>query len=1396
MFNRHLRIIALLLIPCLAVDPALAGSLARPVPLTLPANPKIYEQQALATAALTSLRAPRQTASRFWREISRVRPPRLPNLALPEGLRFPGFMMMAGEEGASGSNALNMANVARIREQTGLTVLRTLGGRSEATVYEAVDASGRHVALRIDNIPRKYQNRGFEAVLQKLGSDRHPALPELIRSGVFEGWPALTYQVMELRRGRTIEDLLRTDFFSNVGPHRTVHAIRQILEGFDFLYRHNIYHGDPFSAQILVDEEGNVSILDIFYGQADPSPLQRGIDGNMSTWVQMSLQMLFASFQADQVPDPVIADVARAFEQIRSRYAHWDEAALGDGLAALAELQEKLPEAISSKVLPSAPSDPPLTEQTLQDIAQITNAQDPEQKARLLARLIEGHARLREEINQFRQDMGTIDTNSRILFEGAPDETPLLSVSFVLGQIHRFGPLGAVVYSMRGQSTEQMISQKTFFNTRLIDHRGHETTLAALLREIPELRGVPEEGLPIEQNARVYFDPESGQLTLERESRRNAGTEYVFGYSEKGARIHTALARGLDWEIPVSDAKRLIFLMHLHPTVPEFPEGDRLLPSMADMLSMRQRGVPYLLSSEAGEGILYVVRDPAEIDAILASDAAQKTLRYAFAEPNLRQAVINRYLASAPVRLTSTDGGEGVRTKARRKRSIPPVVSVFLAALIGGAIAYAAGYSPEDMRGASAFTVPVWMLGSIIGVVNKVAFKLLPSRYIKAIDEFCWQQLPKSDDLLIELFEWLKRSPPLMWNAGPRYGQAHIQFRENDITTIEVYPSDLWAKTADGQWRFPEMRKLEFQREDGLGWYPNPGSFGQIMIMIRLRADGQPVVVIDEIQPADGYRLLSHTQRHQLDSWRRNAVEKIAEWAQLKKLAIYASTPEEMAGEYKRMKPPELRINYADPFVPSAWQKKSVVVFNPMASAIGLVWFGPLERHLWWSHKQNRTSPRGFLRLARKVFETIRQTRASSTGTPGAITVLEEGGGARPIALFPTILRGLTPEGRRSETSDILMMTETWKPVGSVDIEGVERDLNETLPRVRPDTAWKVKAGGNFVNITFVDKVQAMKNLMKTPALRNKKFGITLGDAPSVDFLQRKDAEGEDPFPVPFAQVLAQPEDSPVPEDFPNVKKVGKGEEFIEQFLRDLADASAQGPDLAVFLREQGFDVPFYIGPLKPEDLLIISDIDGTYIGNSDTLGESSEKTTPRPGLKDVTVELAAKGTHWRFLSGKAIDEITGTRSQSDLDRLLVPLADEFKRRTIPFDRVGYLGMVGLQDVSLDAYGQVVFAHSEMASGLRPLSLEEQRAISDLARSAIEKHRHQQGTDLHDVMDGIRMSWRYMLPGLALGFLGAIFISREAAPWLAALGTFSAWSLAAFRPFSSRRPFRGIFRAA
>ncbi len=151
--------------------------------------------------------------------------------------------------------------------------------------------------------------------------------------------------------------------------------------------------------------------------------------------------------------------------------------------------------------------------------------------------------------------------------------------------------------------------------------------------------------------------------------------------------------------------------------------------------------------------------------------------------------------------------------------------------------------------------------------------------------------------------------------------------------------------------RFPWLAVLNKQPPSAV--HPEAGSFGQIVLNEFQTEEGQPALLIEEIQPSSGYRELKDNRRHQLDGWRRKAVEAIAQTAAANGHLVFAASGEVL--HYANITAPfslyETRKNYAEPYDPAVWENQVLIVedsdlYRHPSRSTG-------ERLAWHAFKEN-----------------------------------------------------------------------------------------------------------------------------------------------------------------------------------------------------------------------------------------------------------------------------------------------------------------------------------------------------------------------------------------------------------------------------------------------------------
>ncbi|MCM8794423.1 MAG: phosphodiester glycosidase family protein [Candidatus Omnitrophica bacterium] len=183
-----------------------------------------------------------------------------------------------------------------------------------------------------------------------------------------------------------------------------------------------------------------------------------------------------------------------------------------------------------------------------------------------------------------------------------------------------------------------------------------------------------------------------------------------------------------------------------------------------------------------------------------------------------------------------------------------------------------------------------------------------------------------------ELMGWVS-GIQLQVGSGPLAGQAtavlaHVKKYEDGppptdpfaFHTIQVRPSPEtllqfpWLATLNKTPVFPSM--------------PDPGSFGQLLLKRYRTLDGRMAILIEEIQPSDGYRSLNQKQRRYLDGWRRQALETVARAAAAAGYLVFSASHNVIYAAY--ITDPfsfyETRKNYIEPYDDAVWGTQDLIV--------------------------------------------------------------------------------------------------------------------------------------------------------------------------------------------------------------------------------------------------------------------------------------------------------------------------------------------------------------------------------------------------------------------------------------------------------------------------------------
>ena len=148
----------------------------------------------------------------------------------------------------------------------GYRLVRVLGQGGMGTVYEAENAAGARVALKLFTggaKNREFLEKRFRAEAKLLAELDHPHLVKVRDAGVDEStgapWFAMDLVLNAAGEPETLEDARRRGGISN---ERLLGWCRDLSEELDYLHAHGIVHRDVKLENVLVDGGGNAVLSD------------------------------------------------------------------------------------------------------------------------------------------------------------------------------------------------------------------------------------------------------------------------------------------------------------------------------------------------------------------------------------------------------------------------------------------------------------------------------------------------------------------------------------------------------------------------------------------------------------------------------------------------------------------------------------------------------------------------------------------------------------------------------------------------------------------------------------------------------------------------------------------------------------------------------------------------------------------------------------------------------------------------------------------------------------------------------------------------------------------------------------------------------------------------------
>jgi len=161
-------------------------------------------------------------------------------------------------------------NLSNGTEFSHYRIVRKIGSGGTGMVYLALDLSlQRQVAIKfLKSLPgqRPDEEERLLAEARTTAQQQHPACVTLYEVGRFRDTP---YLVLEYVEGTPLDQLLGTE---RMNPERVIEIASQLCVGLQSAHRRGVVHGDIKPANLIVDREGRLRILDFGVARLLDSP--------------------------------------------------------------------------------------------------------------------------------------------------------------------------------------------------------------------------------------------------------------------------------------------------------------------------------------------------------------------------------------------------------------------------------------------------------------------------------------------------------------------------------------------------------------------------------------------------------------------------------------------------------------------------------------------------------------------------------------------------------------------------------------------------------------------------------------------------------------------------------------------------------------------------------------------------------------------------------------------------------------------------------------------------------------------------------------------------------------------------------------------------------------------
>ncbi len=326
--------------------------------------------------------------------------------------------------------------------------------------------------------------------------------------------------------------------------------------------------------------------------------------------------------------------------------------------------------------------------------------------------------------------------------------------------------------------------------------------------------------------------------------------------------------------------------------------------------------------------------------------------------------------------------------------------------------------------------------------------------------------------------------------------------------------------------------------------------------------------------------------------------------------------------------------------------------------------------------------------------------------------------------------RGVGPDGHYTVENPAIM-TLIWGG-NVVDTQAVGAEVRQQLSGSAPTDVYTTP---RYITVARCpSKQQSMERLLRNE-LKGRYVAIFLGDSEQGDLFT--EAQAHNLPTASYAQVLFREAASEMPGGYPHLARAEPRGDGVDTVLTQLATAIEQGHTYRQVecLKTAISAWPSGIAnsPIDPTTLAIFTDVDDSLMQAADTFEPAQDGVSGQvfQGQRlRALVSLGQARVAIRIHSGKALDELSGTRQQTDEVRLLRPLVAALREAGAAPTVVGYDGVLGLQQVRVTPAGAFTWERLEWPNGgARSFTTSEAVSVARTLAQIVLAHRQAVGLE-------------------------------------------------------------------